>query len=109
MLVYLNEYRHDEAGETVQEGEAVADTDAEEYFGKDELGPEDDWERVEHDGETILRKSSTHDVTAVSVPEEGTEADDPELPGQTIQLREPGEDTYYVEQAEIVEAVDDDP
>ena len=110
MLVYLNEYRRDEASETVREGEEVVDTDAEEYFGTDDAGPEDDWERVEHEGETILKKSSSHDgITAVSVPEEGTEEDDPDLPGRTLQLRKPGEDTYYVQQAEIIEAIDDDP
>lgn len=110
MLVYLNEYKHDEAGESVREGEEVVDTDAEEYFGKDELGPEDDWERVEHDGETILKKSSSHDgITAISIPEEDSDADDPDLPGRTIQLRKPGEDTFYVAQAEIVEAIDEDP
>lgn len=110
MLVNLNEYRRDEAGETVRQGEEIVDTDAEEYFGKDELGPEDDWERIDYGGETILKKSSSHDnITAVSVPVEGTDEDDPDLPGRTIQLRKPGEETFYVQQAEIVEAIDEDP
>ena len=110
MLVYLNEYRRDDASETVRKGEAVADTDSEEYFGKEELGPDDDWERIDHKGQTVLKKASSHEgITAVSVPEKGTEDDDPDLPGRTIQLRKPGEDTYYVQQAEIIEAIDENP
>ena len=110
MLVYLNEYRKDDASETVREGEEVADTDSESYFGADDPGLEDDWERIDYEGRTVLKKSSSHEeITAISVPEKGTEEDDPDLPGRTIQLRKPGEDTYYVRQAEIIEAIDEDP
>lgn len=49
MLVYLNEYRRDEASETVRHGEEVADTDEEEYFGTDDVGPEE-WERIDLPG-----------------------------------------------------------
>lgn len=108
MLVDLNQYRRDDASETVRHGEEVLDTDEEAYLGTDvEI---EEWERIEHEGETILKRTSSHDnITAVSVPVEGTDEDDPDLPGRTIQLRKPGEDTYYVRQAEIVEAIDEDP
>lgn len=109
MLVYLNEFRRDEAGETVRHGDEVTDTDAEEYFGSDE--PEiEEWERIDHDGETILKRASSHDgITAIAMPEKRSDEDDPNLPGKTIQLRKPGEETYFVQQAEIVEAIDDNP
>lgn len=110
MLVYLYEYRRDDAGETVRHGEEVVDTDAEEYFGTDEPGPDEEWERIDAEGEVILRKASTHDdVAAVAMPEEEAESDDSGLPGRTLQIRTAGGDSYFVEQAEIVEAIDDDP
>lgn len=43
------------------------------------------------------------------MPEKGTDDDDPDLPGRTPQVRTAGGDSYFVEQAEIVEAIDDDP
>ncbi|WP_101297770.1 hypothetical protein [Halegenticoccus soli] len=106
MLAYLYQYRRDDAKETVESGDEPVDTDSEEYFGTEEVGPEDEWERVEYGDQTILRKPVTYEnVTRVSVPEDGEPR---EVPGRTIQLRIDGE-TKYVEGAEIAEITDEDP
>lgn len=106
MLVHLEQYDHDDVDDAVRsEGDVDPDRDQKEYFGEDDVGPEE-WERVTEGGETLLRRSISKDgVTAVSVPQE--ESDDT-LPGKTIQLRIEGGETY-VENAEIVEVQDSDP
>jgi hypothetical protein len=106
MLVYLHRYREDGANDTVEHGDDVVDTSSEEYFGEEELGP-DEWERITYGDRTILRKAETYEgVTAVSAPED---VDEPgSLPGADIQLRIDGGEKF-VEQALIVEVTDDDP
>ncbi|MFC7046924.1 hypothetical protein ACFQH6_17305 [Halobacteriaceae archaeon GCM10025711] len=108
MLVHLAQYRRPDTTETVRsDGDVDPERSTEEYFGKDELASAE-WERVTRDGETLLRRTRSVDgVTAVSVPREGTEGD-AGLPGRTIQLRVGG-DSEYVEQAELVEIVDQEP
>lgn len=107
MLVYLHRYREEDAAETVESDGEVADTDAEEYFGKEELAPEDDWERVEYGDGEILRLPETYEgVTEISVPRDIEEPS--ALPGETIQLLIDGENTF-VEGARIVEVTDEDP
>ncbi|MFC6941301.1 hypothetical protein ACFQE8_15235 [Salinirubellus sp. GCM10025818] len=113
MLVYLHQYREDDATETVRSGDAVGpDTSASEYFDVDDLET-DEWERVEVDGRVLQRRAVDYDeVVAVSVPHDNDEdeedGDDPDLPGSTLQLRMGG-GTEYVENAVLVEAQDNDP
>lgn len=108
--MHLEQYRRDDASETVRsEGEVSPEKSTEEYFGEEDLDAEE-WERVEHDGESLLCRAREHsDVAAVSVPREQNEDDDPDLPGQTVQLRTGGGETYYVTQAKIIEVQDSDP
>ncbi|NHN48389.1 hypothetical protein G9464_12400 [Halostella sp. JP-L12] len=116
MLVDLYQYKREEAdfddertaGES--QTEDSLDKGSEEYFGEDvEQFDGDTWETVEHEGDPIQRRQVTvSGVTAVSVPREPTEDDDPDLPGKTIQLRLGG-GVEYVEQAVFVEAQDSNP
>lgn len=110
MLVHVEQYRRDDADDGVRsDGEVSPDRGTDEYFDRETVESAE-WERVEHGDRTLLRRSSSHDgVTAVSVPREPTEDDDPALPGRTIQLRTAGGETHYVEQARIVEVQDADP
>ncbi|MEY7851625.1 hypothetical protein AB7C87_20770 [Natrarchaeobius sp. A-rgal3] len=116
MLVHLRQYKHEEVqfddNRTTGESqtEDTVDKDPEEYFGKstDEFTAET-WETVEHEGDPIQRRSLTIDgVASVSVPQEPTDEDDPDLPGRTVQIRMGGT-AEYVAQAEIVEAQDETP
>ncbi|WP_458188633.1 hypothetical protein [Haladaptatus sp. NG-WS-4] len=67
------------------------------------------WETVNHDGDPIQRRSITIDeAVALSVPEEPADDDDPDLPGQTIQIRTSG-DEQVISQAEVVEIQDLNP
>ncbi|WP_222916326.1 hypothetical protein [Natrinema sp. SYSU A 869] len=113
MLVQLRQYKHEEVqfddNRTTGESqtEDTVNPDSEDYFGKDmdELDVET-WETIKHEGDPIQRRSVTiGGVTAVSVPKEPTEEDDPDLPGQTIQLRMGG-GIENLAQAEIVEVQD---
>lgn len=113
MLVQLRQYKHEEVqfddNRTTGESqtEDTVNPDAEDYFGEDmaDLDAET-WDTVEHEGDPIQRRSVTIDgVTAVSVPKEPTDEDDPDLPGRTIQLRMGG-GIEYLPQAEIVEVQD---
>ena len=113
MLVHLRQYKHEEVqfddNRTTGESqtEDTVNPDAEDYFGKDmdEFDVET-WDTVEYEGDPIERRSVTIEgVTAVSVPQEPTDEDDPDLPGQTLQLRMGG-GIEFVEQAEIVEVQD---
>ncbi|WP_436347433.1 hypothetical protein [Natronorubrum sp. FCH18a] len=116
MLVQLRQYKHEEVqfddNRTTGESqtEDTVNPDSEEYFGKDmdELDVET-WETVEHEDDPIQRRSVTiGGVTAVSVPRKPTDEDDPDLPGQTIQLRMGG-GIENLAQAEIVEVQDENP
>ena len=105
MLVYLHEYRPDDAG-NAREGEPL-DLDSESYFDVDDLTL-DEWEYVRRDDRDLQRRSRQFDeVTAVSVPE-GPADDDDDLPGKTIQLRLDG-GSEYVEHAELIEVQDASP
>ncbi|MFC6764941.1 hypothetical protein [Natrinema soli] len=113
MLVQLRQYKHEEVrfddNRTTGESqtEDTVNPDAEDYFGEDmdDLDVET-WDTVEYAGDPIERRSITIDgVTAVSVPKEPTDEDDPDLPGQTIQLRMGG-GIENLAQAEIVEVQD---
>lgn len=104
MLVYLHEYREDDAAETVREGDEVVDVSAGEYFDQEELAA-DEWERIDYGEKTILRKPTVYEnVTRVSVPADVETPRD--LPGVTVQLRVDGE-TTYVEDVEIIEVTDE--
>lgn len=114
MLAYLHQYQH----EQVQDGNRTAgesqtedsvNKDAEEYFGESMADFDTEtWETVEHDGDPIQRRSITLEATAISVPQEPAEDDDPDLPGRTLQVRRGGDQTF-VPQAEIVEVEDENP
>lgn len=116
MLVNLRQYKHEEVqfdderttGES--QTEDTVDKDSEEYFGENiDTFDVETWETIEYDGDPIQRRYVTiGGVTAVSVPQEPTDEDDPDLPGQTIQFRMGGGIEYF-EQAEIVEIQDEDP
>lgn len=107
MLVYLHQYRDTDTKETVRDGEEVVDQDSNEYFDKDELGPEDEWERVEFGDRVIQRRGTTYEnVSSLSVPQDIESPRD--TPGVTIQLVVDGEQEF-VEDAEIVEVTDHDP
>lgn len=116
MLVYLHQYDHEEAdfddNRTVGESqtEDSVNKDSEEYFGAnvDQFDAET-WETVEYDGDPVQRRNVTiSGVTAVSVPQEPTDEDDPSLPGRTIQLRLGG-GIEFLDQAVFVEAQDEEP
>ncbi|WP_339104676.1 hypothetical protein [Haloterrigena salinisoli] len=113
MLVHLRQYKHEEVqfddNRTTGESqtEDAVNPDAEDYFGKDmdEFDVET-WDTIEYEGDPIERRSVTIEgVTAVSVPQEPTDEDDPDLPGQTLQLRMGG-GIEFIDQAEIVEVQD---
>ena len=112
MLASLYQHKHEEvADENRTAGESQTEDsvnkDAEEYFGTnmDDLDVET-WATVEYEGDPIQRRTVVlDDVVAISVPEEPAEDDDPDLPGQTIQVRTGGGEEF-VSQAEIVEVQD---
>ena len=116
MLVHLRQYDHEEVqfddNRTTGESqtEDAVDHESEAYFGADvEAFDVETWETIEYEGDPIQQRTVTIDgVTAVSVPQEETEADDPDLPGRTLQVRMGG-GIEYLEQAEIVEVQDHDP
>ena len=116
MLVNLTQYKHEEVdfddNRTTGESqtEDSVDKDSEEYFARDiEEFDVETWETVEYEGDPIQQRYVTMSgVTAVSVPQNPTDEDDPDLPGRTIQLRMGG-GIEYVEQAEIVEVQDEEP
>lgn len=116
MLVNLKQYKHEEVqfddNRTTGESqtEDTVNKDSEEYFGKniDQFDVET-WETIEYEGDPIqCRYVTIGGVTAVSVPEERTDEEDPDLPGRTLQLRMGG-GIEHLEQAEIVEVQDRDP
>ncbi|RKD95737.1 hypothetical protein [Halopiger aswanensis] len=116
MLVHLRQYKHEEVqfddNRTTGESqtEDTVDKEPEEYFGEsiDEFNLET-WETIEYEDDPIQQRDvSIEGVTAVSVPKEETDADDPDLPGKTIQLRMGG-GIEYLDQAEIVEVQDLNP
>ncbi|GAB7019637.1 hypothetical protein JCM18750_24980 [Halostagnicola bangensis] len=116
MLVHLQQYKHEEVqfddNRTTGESQTAdsIDRDSEEYFGED-IDEFDiaTWETVEHEGDPIQRRDVTiTEATAVSVPEQPTDDDDPDLPGRTLQIRTGG-DIEHLEQAVIVEVQDADP
>ncbi len=116
MLVHLHQYKHEEVefddNRTTGESqtEDSVNKDSEEYFGENiEKFDADTWETVEYEGDPIQRRTLTlDDVTAVSVPQDSNDEDDPDLPGRTIQLRLGG-GQEFVEQAVFVEAQDNAP
>ncbi|NKE36320.1 hypothetical protein GWG54_10915 [Natronococcus sp. JC468] len=116
MLVHLKQYKHEEVqfddNRTTGESqtEDSVDKDPEEYFGEDiDDFDLETWETIEYEDDPIQRRDVSIDgVTAVSVPEEPTDEDDPDLPGRTIQLRLGG-GIEYVEQSRIVEVQDLNP
>ena len=113
MLVQLRQYKHEEVqiddNRTTGESqtEDTVNPDSEDYFGADiEEFDVETWDTVEYEGDPIQRRSLTiGGVTAVSVPKEETDEDDPDLPGQTLQLRMGG-GIEFIDQAEIVEVQD---
>jgi hypothetical protein len=107
MLVYLHQYREADTKETVREGKEVVDQDPGEYFDKDELGPEGEWEQVSFGDRTIQRRGRSYkNVSSVSVPQDVEKPH--EIPGVTIQLVIEGEQEF-VEGAEIIDVKDEDP
>ncbi len=116
MLVHLKQYKHEEVqfddNRTTGESqtEDTVDKEPEEYFGEDiDDFDLETWETIEYEDDPIQRRDvSVGSVAAVSVPEEPTDDDDPDLPGRTTQLRMGGE-IEYVEQSRIVEIQDEDP
>ncbi|MFC4248642.1 hypothetical protein ACFOZ7_17215 [Natribaculum luteum] len=116
MLVHLQQYKHEEVqfddNRTTGESqtEDTLDKDSEEYFGENiDRFDVVTWETIEHDGDPIQRRDVTiRGVTAVSVPKQPTDEDDPNLPGKTIQFRMGG-GIEYLEQAKIVEVQDEEP
>jgi hypothetical protein len=110
MLVYVHQFREDDAKETTREdGDVGLDRTSEGYFDVDDLDV-DTWERVEVGDRTLQRKATSFDdVTAVSVPDDYTDPDPEGLPGATIQLRTAGGETEYVEDAVVVEVQDASP
>jgi len=116
VLVNLTQYKHEEVqfddNRTTGESqtEDSIEHDSEGYFGRDiEEFDVETWETVEYEGNPIQRRYVTMDgVTAVSVPQEPTDEDDPDLPGRTIQLRLGG-GIEYLPQARIVEVQDENP
>jgi hypothetical protein len=116
MLAYLHQYQHEQVSEgnrTAGESqtEDSVDKDSEEYFGENiENFESETWETVEYEDDPIQRRSVTvSGVTAVSVPQEPSEGDDPDLPGITVQVRMAGGEEEFVEQARIIEVQDEEP
>ncbi|WP_265110240.1 hypothetical protein [Halosolutus halophilus] len=116
MLVQLRQYKHEEVqfddNRTTGESqtEDTVNPDSGEYFDKDfdEFDVET-WETVDHEGDPIQRRSVTIDgVTAVSVPQDSIDEGDPDLPGQTIQVRMEG-GIEQLDRAAIVEVQDENP
>ncbi|MFC6724076.1 hypothetical protein ACFQE1_06745 [Halobium palmae] len=107
MLVYLHQYRETDAKETVRDGEDVVDQDPSDYFDKDDLGPDGEWERVTYGDRVIQRRGTTYEnVSSLSVPQD---VESPrEMPGVTIQLVVDGQQEF-VEGAEVIEVTDHDP
>ncbi len=116
MLVYLQQYKHEEVqfddNRTTGESQTAdsIERDSEEYFGEDvDEFDVATWETIEHEGDPIQRRDVTiTGATAVSVPEQPTDEDDPDLPGRTLQIRTGG-DIEHLEQAVIVEVQDSNP
>ena len=110
MLVYVHQFREDDAkGTTREDGDVGLDRTTEGYFDVDDLDV-DTWERVEVGDRTLQRKATTFDdVTAVSVPDDYTDPDPDGLPGATIQLRTAGGEAEDVEDAVVVEVQDASP
>ena len=125
MLVHLQQYKHEEVqfddNRTTGQSqtEDSLDKDSEEYFGEDvEEFDVATWETVEYDGKPVQRRDVMIDgVTAVSVPQQSAEGDDPDhpgrmedsdLPGRTIQVRKDG-GIEHLKQAVIVEVQDHTP
>jgi hypothetical protein len=109
MLVYLHRYERGEAQGNRQrdEGDTVERT-TEDYFGTDDLEA-DEWEQFDYHGTSIRRKVvEFDDVTAVSVPKDHLDEQE-EVPGITIQLRMDGGEVEYVENARVIEVMDNDP
>ena len=113
MLVYLNQYKHEEVdiddNRTTGESQTEdgADREAEEYFGEELDLDGATWETIEYRGEPIQRREVEFDgVTAVSVPED-LEAD-ADLPGRTVQIRKDG-GVEHLENAVLIEAEDANP
>lgn len=116
MLAHLHQYQHEQvedANRTAGDSqtEDSVNKDSEEYFGANiENFEAETWETVEHEGDPVQRRTITiGDVSAVSVPQEPSEDDDPNLPGVTLQVRLAGGDSEFVEQATIVEVQDEEP
>ena len=117
MLVHLHQYQEEAAdfddNRTAGESqtEDAIDHDDEDYFGADvDDFDAETWETVEYDGDPIQRRSvSIDEATAVSVPQEPTDDDDPDLPGVTIQVRMAGGEAEYVPQSAVVEVQDENP
>ncbi|WP_227380781.1 hypothetical protein [Haladaptatus halobius] len=115
MLASLYQYQHEQVADGNRtagksQTEDSVNKDSEEYFGKSmsDLDVET-WKTVEHDGDPVQRRTITLDeIIAISVPEEPADNDDPDLPGQTIQVRIGGGETF-ISQAEIVEVQDANP
>jgi len=114
MLVHLHQYKHEEvdfddnrtAGESQTEDAVEHDDEA--YFGENLDLDGATWETVEYEGDPVQRREVKLDeVTAVSIPERPDEAD-PDLPGQTVQIRYGG-GSEYLDNALLVEAEDANP
>jgi hypothetical protein len=116
MLVYLHQYKHEEVAfddnRTTGESqtEDSVNKDSEEYFGENISDFDvETWETVDHDGDPIQRRALTlGDVTAISVPQDPAEDDDPDLPGRTTQIRTGGGERF-IPQVDIVEVQDENP
>ncbi|EMA38335.1 hypothetical protein [Halobiforma nitratireducens] len=116
MLVHLRQYKHEEVqfddNRTTGESqtEDSVDKGPEAYFGKniDDFDLET-WETIEYENDPIQRREVSVDgVTALSIPNEPTDADDPGLPGRTLQLRLGG-GMEFLANAQLVEAQDGNP
>lgn len=113
MLVDLKQYKHEEVqfddNRTTGESqtEDSVEKDSEEYFGTNiEQFDVETWETIEYEGDPIQRRHASIDgVTAVTIPEDETEENDPDLPGRTLQLRMGG-GIEHLHQAELVEVQD---
>lgn len=137
MLVYLHRYRDPDADAAAESDGEVADTDPEEYFGKEGLAPETDddpepaegaevgptvddseaggegasepgeWERIEYGDRTLLRRPETYE--GVTELSVPRDAEEPgDGPGETVQLLIDGENRF-VERAVVVEVTDENP
>ncbi|AUV81637.1 hypothetical protein C2R22_08195 [Salinigranum rubrum] len=106
MIVHVHQYRDGDAKTTVEQGDEVVSQDTQEYFDKDELGPDEGWTQFEYGDRVIQRRGVTYDdVTSVSLPEElGEEGGD--LPGTDVQFIVEG-GNEFVENVRIVEITED--